>query len=497
MSMTDSSKQYFQTHAGDWDALRSGYFQEAVRKAAILHAYLRQDMVVADIGAGTGFVAAGLAPLVKSVYVVDGSNEMLEIARRNLSMFNNIFYQAADGLAIDLPDASLDAVFANMYLHHCPDPAVAIQEMVRLLRPGGRLIITDSDAHSYEWMREEMADVWLGFDRNQIRSWYQQAGLVNVIADNTGETCCAEAEKAEIVDQKNRKASVTIFVAAGTKPLQGMKDAVAVEYRKHAVEGNKCGCSDSSSSDSQSCCCSSADSQGSTNSSILHENGVEKQSVDYSSQTLAEAPPEAVEMSLGCGNPLAIGQLKPGETVVDIGSGAGLDSFLAAKKVGPEGHVIGVDMTPEMIARARSSSEKAGLKQVEFRLGQAEALPVESNSVDVVISNCVINLCEDKGLVFQEAFRVLNERGRLEVSDIVADGSFPYLSKLDSQDWADCISGALPEKEYLDLIKQAGFMVKGTRRSEKSEQKGGVSVYSLIVSAEKPGNEPVRKSCCS
>ena len=122
-------------------------------------------MTVADVGAGTGFVAAGLAPLVKHVHVLDGSPEMLDVARKNLAQFENLEFHVADGLALPLPDDSLDAAFANMYLHHCPDPLAAIREMVRILRPGGRLVITDMDTHTHEWLKTEMADVWLGFDR--------------------------------------------------------------------------------------------------------------------------------------------------------------------------------------------------------------------------------------------------------------------------------------------------------------------------------------------
>jgi ubiquinone/menaquinone biosynthesis C-methylase UbiE len=189
--MTPASAQYFDQVASQWDQIRSGYFTEAVRKAAIQKAYLRNDMDVADIGSGTGFMAAGLAPLVRKVYAFDGSAAMLEVARQNLKEFDNVIYQESDGLSLPLSDASLDAVFANMYLHHCPDPLAAITEMMRLLRPGGRLVITDLDTHTHEWMRDEMADVWLGFEREQVREWLEQAGLVNTIVDCTGESCCA------------------------------------------------------------------------------------------------------------------------------------------------------------------------------------------------------------------------------------------------------------------------------------------------------------------
>ncbi len=143
MSMTQTAAAYFKWVADAWDSLRADYFGEAVREAAIGRAYLRPEMVVADVGAGTGFMAAGLAPLVAKVYAVDGSPAMLEVCRRNLAGFGNVELRLADGAALPFADASLDAVFANMYLHHCPDPQAAIAEMVRVLKPDGRLSISD------------------------------------------------------------------------------------------------------------------------------------------------------------------------------------------------------------------------------------------------------------------------------------------------------------------------------------------------------------------
>ena len=177
----------------------------------------------------------------------------------------------------------------------------------------------------------------------------------------------------------------------------------------------------------------------------------------YSPEELSVAPKEAADISLGCGNPLALASLKPGEVVLDIGSGGGLDAFLAAAKVGPSGRVIGVDMTPAMLERARASAERNGITNVEFRQGYAEELPVEDGEVDVILSNCVINLTEDKGHVFREAFRVLKPGGRLEISDVVASGAIPLELREDSHGWAECVTGALPEREYLDLMAQAGF----------------------------------------
>jgi SAM-dependent methyltransferase len=207
--------------------------------------------------------------------------------------------------------------------------------------------------------------------------------------------------------------------------------------------------------------------------------------VGYSADELAQIPPEAANLSLGCGNPAGMASLRPGQVVLDIGSGGGIDAFYAARRVGPTGKVIGLDMTPRMIERARQSAAKAGLNQVEFRLGNAQAMPIEDGTVDVILSNCVINLAEDKGQVFEEAYRVLKEGGRLSISDVVTDQALPMSLRGDAQRWGDCIHGALPEREYLDLIAQAGFTdVKATPSGLGGEIEG-VRAYSLAVSARK------------
>jgi HAD superfamily hydrolase (TIGR01509 family) len=216
-TMTSASSEYFEQVAARWDGLRSAYFTEAVRCAALEKASLRPEMTVADVGAGTGFMAAGLAPLVQQVIVLDGSPAMLDVARKNLAEFKNVEYHQADGLSLPLLDESVDAAFANMYLHHCVDPLAAIREMVRSLKPGGRLVITDMDAHHHTWMKAEMADVWLGFERQQMRTWFQQAGLVNVILDCSGESCCAESGNPAITDENDRTAEISVFVATGTR----------------------------------------------------------------------------------------------------------------------------------------------------------------------------------------------------------------------------------------------------------------------------------------
>ena len=177
----------------------------------------------------------------------------------------------------------------------------------------------------------------------------------------------------------------------------------------------------------------------------------------YEDEDIHELPADVTDISLGCGDPVTLASLMPGQAVVDLGSGGGIDCFLAAKKVGPKGKVIGVDMTPAMIEKARANKRKIGVENVEFRLGEIEHLPVADGTVDVIISNCVINLSPDKPQVFREAFRVLKPGGRLAVSDIVTDGPLPDAIKKDLSAWAGCIAGAMDYREYIDAIKAAGF----------------------------------------
>ena len=178
--------------------------------------------------------------------------------------------------------------------------------------------------------------------------------------------------------------------------------------------------------------------------------------IGYSEKELGNIPESAI-MGLGCGNPTALADLKKGETVLDLGAGAGIDVFLAANKVGSKGRVIGVDMTEEMVKRANETAKKYGYKNVEFRLGEIENLPLENNSVDVIISNCVINLSPDKLRTYQEAYRVLRPGGRILISDLVTEGELPEDVRKNFEAWAGCIAGALEKKEYLDTIKRAGF----------------------------------------
>ena len=177
----------------------------------------------------------------------------------------------------------------------------------------------------------------------------------------------------------------------------------------------------------------------------------------YPISELEILPEDVTGLSMGCGDPITLASLQPGQTVLDLGSGGGIDCFMAAKRVGESGHVIGVDMTAEMLEKARANQVRMGFKNVEFRLGEIEHLPVADNSVDVIISNCVVNLSPDKPQVFREAFRVLRSGGRLALSDIVTDGPLPQAVKDSLSAWAGCVAGALDVKEYISGLEAAGF----------------------------------------
>jgi arsenite methyltransferase len=218
-----------------------------------------------------------------------------------------------------------------------------------------------------------------------------------------------------------------------------LKKAVREGYAQIAKKGSSC-CGPTKTS-----CCGGA-------SSADHIS----KGIGYSKEELSAVPDES-NLGLGCGNPIALASLIPGETVLDLGSGAGFDCFLAANKVGPNGKVIGVDMTPEMIEKARINAQKGNYTNVEFRLGEIETLPVADSSVDIIISNCVINLVPDKTRVFSEAYRTLKPGGRLMVSDIVLLGALPEFIAKSLDAYVGCLSGASLKSEYLKIIADAGF----------------------------------------
>jgi arsenite methyltransferase len=178
----------------------------------------------------------------------------------------------------------------------------------------------------------------------------------------------------------------------------------------------------------------------------------------YSPEAVQDLPADITNFTAGNGDPVTPARLQHGETVLDLGSGAGMDCFLAARQVGETGHVIGVDMTPEMLERARQAARRLGVRNVEFREGFLESLPIENDSVDVIISNCVINLSPDKPQVLREAFRVLKPGGRLSVSDTVASRPVPEEKRKNMEDWCGCVSGALPYQEYVAELSRAGFV---------------------------------------
>jgi len=214
------------------------------------------------------------------------------------------------------------------------------------------------------------------------------------------------------------------------------------DHYGNVAKGNKCGCDENQTNG----CCSPRSQFSESTGKVL----------GYSDTDLAEIV-EGANMNLGCGNPVAISNLQPGETVLDLGCGGGFDSFLAAKAIGPEGHVIGVDMTSEMINKARHNAKKIGVKNVEFRLGEIENIPTADNSVDILMSNCVINLSPDKKKVFREAFRVLKSGGRLAIADIVATAPLPEEISNNPELIVSCIGGAATIKETEKMIKEAGF----------------------------------------
>ena len=246
-----------------------------------------------------------------------------------------------------------------------------------------------------------------------------------------------------------------------------VKQAVKKAYSKIASESGSC-CSCKSS------CCGDQ----------ISSEQISK-SIGYSEEEM-KAVPEA-NLGLGCGNPTALGKIKEGDVVLDLGSGAGFDCFLAARKVGKSGKAIGIDMTREMIKKARSLAEKHGYANVEFRFGEIEKLPVENESVDVVISNCVINLAPDKSKVFKDAHRVLKQNGKMYVSDIVLLKELDASQKNDKDLLSGCVAGALLKDDYLGKLEKAGFKVKVLSEDKEisERQYNGIALESIKLEATK------------
>ncbi len=241
-------------------------------------------------------------------------------------------------------------------------------------------------------------------------------------------------------------------------------EGVQDRYGKIAQEGGSC-CGDD-------CDCTTADTL-------------------YDAEMLANLPVDVTGLSLGCGDPVSIASLKAGETVLDLGSGGGIDCFLAAQRVGETGYVIGVDMTDAMLEKANANKARMGVTNVDFRKGHIEDMPVESDTVDVILSNCVINLSPQKAEVFNEAFRVLKPGGRVALSDIVTEGEFSDELRADLNQWSSCVTGAIDVEQYTGLMREAGFVdiqVVDKADAEKivPRHEGMPRVFSARITATKP-----------
>ncbi len=273
---------------------------------------------------------------------------------------------------------------------------------------------------------------------------------------------------------------------------QGKVRSVSDEIRKQRVRARyggiathgECGSPERGSSE----CCGGASGSSSCGSSSLASQ------LGYTPEELSGLP-EGANLGLGCGNPTALLALRPRQVVLDLGSGAGIDCFLASQKVGPKGHVIGVDMTAEMVSKARENAGKGGYSNVEFRLGEIEHLPVADRSVDVVVSNCVINLVPDKGSVYREAFRVLRPGGHLAISDVVATRPISERDRTDPSRWSSCSSGALEVRQIKRLLRQAGFQhIEVVLKISESppdnlRDQAAIGVVPADIRATRPGAE--------
>ncbi len=260
---------------------------------------------------------------------------------------------------------------------------------------------------------------------------------------------------------------------------KAVRSTVRDRYRSVVVE----------SEDDRSCCETVGETVSCCGSSS--EEGASTQCGGGYTADQIRTLPKGADLGLGCGNPTLVAELAPGETVLDLGSGAGVDVFLAARTVGPAGRVIGVDMTPEMVEKARRNARIGGVENVAFVLGEIEALPLSDNSVDVVISNCVVNLSPEKGRVFAEVFRVLKPGGRLAISDIIALRPMTDAERSDMALYGSCVSGAETEESVVDMLRVAGFEeagveIGGSNVSWKSIDKPNYPVASATIRGHKP-----------
>jgi arsenite methyltransferase len=447
--MTDSTA-YFESVATTWNDIRQDLFPDDLRDKALDAFALRPGALAADLGAGTGFLTEGLLERGLRVLAVDQSPAMLAELEARLGARTELETRQGSAEALPIADGEVDYVFSNMFLHHVEDPAAALVEMARILAPGGRLVLTDLDAHQHEFLRTEQHDRWLGFERSDVLAWLAAAGFEDAAVGDTRDTCCSSSACA------GEEARIGVFLASATKPGGGeaadpaerdeaLRQAVRRRYAqaaRQAASGKAAGCG---------CGCGTpgSDNVGGEIESLISRGHYEGETDDL--------PPTAVEASLGCANPVALADLRPGERVLDLGSGGGIDVILSARRVGPEGRVYGLDMTDEMLDLARRNVAEAGLDNVELLRGILEEVPLPADSVDVVLSNCVINLSPDKPRALAEAFRVLKPGGRFAVADVVATRPMPAAVRRQVGLWSACVAGALTVDDYRDALAGAGF----------------------------------------
>jgi len=276
------------------------------------------------------------------------------------------------------------------------------------------------------------------------------------------------------------------------------KDSQDKDIRQHVLERYGQIATDFKVKSGSASCCGPADSGGSSCCEADDTADMDKVALMYDTPDVGRLPEEVTGLSLGCGDPVALASLQPGQTVLDLGAGGGIDCFLAAKQVGESGRVIGVDMTASMLEKARANKAKIGADNVDFRLGEIEHLPVSDGSVDVIISNCVINLSIDKPQVFREAYRVLRPGGKLAVSDMVTDGPLPDKVKDSLSAWACCIAGAWDVNDYVGAIEAAGFVdVEVTPVYLDKQLLDDAIVQLELGDLISKGDEDIYKSCYS
>jgi arsenite methyltransferase len=264
---------------------------------------------------------------------------------------------------------------------------------------------------------------------------------------------------------------------------EGLREQVRARYAAAATAvttGQGCGCGTSSAAAVETCCAPADSGSGCAPATLQVDESFG--SALYTDDEQGQLPTEAVLASLGCGNPVAVADLHEGERVLDLGSGGGIDVLLSARRVGPTGRAFGVDMTDEMLALARQNAAKAGATNVEFLKGTIEAIPLPADSIDVVISNCVINLSVDKPAVLAEMFRVVGPGGRIGISDVVADDDLSPADRAERGSYVGCIAGALSRREYLDGLAAAGF----TDTSVTFTHEAAPGMHSAIIRATKP-----------